>query len=305
MLAFIGRRIVVAVAVLVTISVLSFGFTNYAVDPAQALAGQGASASDIAALREAYGFDKPIHEQYLNWLAGALQGDLGQSYYQKRSVLDIVAERLPVTMTLGCFALLFALCLGVPAGVLAAVRPGSLLDKAALSVAVVGQAMPTFWFALLGMAIFSVTLGWLPASGSDDWRNFVLPVVSLGYYATPTIMRLTRSGMIDVLESDFIRTARAKGLSTRKVVLEHALPNAMLPVISVAAVQFGLMLGGSVVIETIFAMHGVGYLAWEAISRADIPVVQAIVLVMTLIFVVLTTASDVFTAWLDPRLRLK
>lgn len=305
MLTFIGRRLVVALAVLVTISILSFGFTNYAIDPAQALAGQGASASDIAALREAYGFDRPIYEQYISWLGGALQGDLGVSYYQRRSVLDIVAERLPVTVTLGFLALLFALCLGMPAGILAALRRGSMLDNIALAVAVVGQAMPTFWFALLGMALFSVTLGWLPASGSDDWRNFVLPVVSLGYYATPTIMRLTRSGMIEVFETDFIRTARAKGLPTWKVVLQHALPNAMLPVISVAAVQFGLMLGGSVVIETIFAMQGVGYLAWEAISRGDIPVVQAIVIVMTLIFVVLTTASDIVTAWLDPRVRLK
>jgi peptide/nickel transport system permease protein len=295
--------LVVGFAVLITISVLSFGFSNYAVDPAQALAGQGASAADVEAIREAYGLDRPIHERYVAWLAGALSGDLGISYHQKRSTVEIVAERLPVTMTLGCLALLFALCLGVPTGILAALRRGTWVDNAALTIAVVGQAMPSFWFALLGIVLFSVLLGWLPASGSETWLNFVLPAISLGYYATPTIMRLTRSGMIEVLESDFVRTAHAKGLPIGKVVLRHAFPNAMLPVVSIAAVQFGFMLGGSVVIETIFAMRGVGYLAWESISRADIPVVQAIVLVMALVYIVLTAVSDILIAWLDPRVR--
>jgi peptide/nickel transport system permease protein len=303
MLVFIGRRLVVGFAVLITISILSFGFSNYAVDPAEALAGQGASAADVDAIREAYGFDRPIHERYWTWLMGALSGDLGQSYYEKRGTTEIVAERLSVTMTLGCLALLFALCLGIPAGILAALHRGTWVDNAALAIAVVGQAMPSFWFALLGIVLFSVMLGWLPASGSENWQNFILPAVSLGYYATPTIMRLTRSGMIEVLESDFVRTAHAKGLPMGKVVLRHAFPNAMLPVVSIAAVQFGFMLGGSVVIETIFAMRGVGYLAWESISRADIPVVQAIVLVMALVYIVLTALSDILIAWLDPRVR--
>lgn len=304
MFAYAVRRMLLGLAVLLTISALSFGLTNGAVDPAQAIAGQGASVADVEAIRELNGFDRPVYVRYVRWLIGALHGDLGESYHQKKPVIEIVAERLPVTMTLGLLALLFSLVVGIPLGVIAALRPGSVIDNLALGFALVGQAMPTFWFALLGIVVFSVTLGWLPASGSDTWGQFVLPTVSLGYYATPTIMRLTRAGMVDVLESDYIRTARAKGLAPRKIIVVHALLNALLPVVSVAAVQFGFMLGGSVVIETVFAMRGVGYLAWESISRADIPVVQAIVLVMAVIYVLMTTLSDILTAWLDPRVRL-
>lgn len=304
MLNLIVKRCVVGLAVLLTISTLTFALVNSAVDPAQAVAGQGASYADVDAIRKLYGFDRPIYERYFTWLEGALQGDLGESYRQRRPVLEIVAERLPVTLSLGCIGLAISLVLGIPLGILAATRHGSIWDSLALGFAVFGQAMPSFWFALLSIVIFSVMLGWLPASGSDTWNQFILPGVTLGYFATPMIMRLTRSGMIDVLESDYIRTARAKGLPTSKIILRHSLLNALLPVVSVAAVQFGYMLGGSVVIETIFAMRGVGYLAWESISQADIPVVQALVLVMAVVYVVLTTASDILTAWLDPRVRL-
>lgn len=304
MVPYAIRRLLIGLAVLFTISVVSFALTNAATDPAQAIAGQGASASDVAIIRHQYGFDRPVYERYLAWLGRAVQGDLGLSFFQKRPVMEIIAERLPVTMTLGLLALTFAVVLGIPLGVLAGLRPGSRLDIAALTFAVVGQALPTFWFGLLGVVLFSVQLGWLPASGAGTWKHYVLPAVTLGYYATPTLMRLTRSGMIDVLRSDYIRTARAKGLSMPKVVFRHALLNAVLPVISVAAVQFGFMLGGSVVIETIFALPGVGYLAWEGISTADLPVVQSIVLVVSMLYVVLTTASDIFTAALDPRVRL-
>jgi peptide/nickel transport system permease protein len=219
-------------------------------------------------------------------------------------VVDIILERLPVTLKLGGLAFLFAVLLSVPLAIAAALRPNSWVDRLALTLALFGQAMPTFWFALLGIVIFSVNLQWLPASGSGTLKHFVLPAIALGYYAAPTIMRLTRAGMMDVLSSDYIRTARAKGLLEPTVVWKHALRNAILPVVSVAAVQLGFMLGGSVVIETIFAMQGVGYLAWESISLSDLPVAQAIVLMISLVYIVLTVAADALNAWLDPRIRI-
>jgi len=297
------KRVLMGVCVMFAISMLSFGLTNAATDPAQAIAGSGATAADIEAIRLAYGFDKPVVTRYVTWLRGALNGDLGESYRQKRSVVSVIMERLPVTMILGGLALCFALMLSIPLGIFAALHPNTWVDRISMALALVGQAMPTFWFALLGIVVFSVGLGWLPASGVSDWRGYVLPAMALGYYATPTLMRLTRSGMLEVLEADYIRTARAKGLSRSTVVVKHALRNAVLPVVSVAAVQFGYMLGGSVVIETIFALPGVGYLAWESISLADLPVVQAILLVVAVIYVLLTLASDILNAWLDPRVR--
>jgi peptide/nickel transport system permease protein len=167
-----------------------------------------------------------------------------------------------------------------------------------------GQAMPSFWLALLGIVVFSVMLGWLPASGSGTAAQFVLPAMTLGIYAVPPILRLTRSGMIEVLRADYIRTARAKGLHRPRVLVKHALRNAIVPVVSVASVQFGYLLGGSVVVETIFAMHGIGYLAWEAISNDDLPVIQALILVTAFFYVILTLLADMLNAWLDPRIRL-
>ena len=216
----------------------------------------------------------------------------------------LVAERMPTTMFLGAAAIGFALLLSIPLGVVAALKPNSWVDRLTLTIAVVGQAMPTFWFALLLMYLFGVTLKMLPISGGDTWQHFILPSIALGYYATPAIMRLTRSGMLEVLESDYIRTARAKGLRNASVLFKHALRNAVAPVVALAAVQLGFMLGGSVVIETIFAMNGLGYLAWQAISHNDFPVVQAVVLLISLVYIVLTLLADVANAWLDPRIRI-
>lgn len=303
MFAYALKRILVGALVMIAVSMITFTLTNTAVDPARAIAGEGATAEDVEAIRKAYGFDSSVVDRYGMWLGGAVRGDFGMSYRQKRPVLAVIVERMPVTLTLGCLAFAFALALALPLGIMAALRPNSWVDRLALGLALVGQAMPSFWFALLGIVLFSVTLGWLPASGSDTPASFVLPSIVLGYYAAPTIMRLTRAGMLDTMGTDYIRTARAKGLLPPRVVLKHALRNAVLPVVSVAAVQFGFMLGGSVVIETIFAMQGVGYLAWESISLSDLPVVQAIVLVMAIFYVLLTLAADLTNAWLDPRLR--
>jgi peptide/nickel transport system permease protein len=207
-------------------------------------------------------------------------------------------------MTLGGCALAFAVLLGVPMGVLAAVRPNTWVDRVALTISVIGQAMPSFFFGLILIIVFGVMLRWLPISGSSSWRHFILPSIALGYYATPAIMRLTRSGMLEVLASDYIRTAKAKGLRSGSVLFKHALRNAIIPVVSLLAVQFGFMLGGSLVIETIFAINGVGFLGYESIARADLPMVQAIVLLVSMFYVVLTFLADLFNAFLDPRIRV-
>ena len=304
MLAYAVRRLLLGVAILLFISALVFALTNLAVDPAIELAGEGASAADVAAVRQQYGLDRPAVIRYAAWLAATARGDFGTSTTQHRPVADAVIERLPVTFILGCLALAVSLLIALPLAVLSAMRPRSWIDRLALALATAGQAMPSFWLALLGILVFSVLLDWLPASGSGTAASFVMPALVLGFYATPPVLRLTRSGLIEVLRADYIRTARAKGLRPSIVLLKHALRNAVIPVVSVAAVQFGYLLGGSVVIETVFAMNGIGYLAWQAVSNGDIPVVEALVLVTALIYVVLTLLADLLNAWLDPRIRL-
>lgn len=303
MLAYILKRLALGLLVMLAVSTIVFTLTNVAADPARTIAGEGATAADVEAARVAYGFDRPIAVRYAEWLADVAQGDLGTSYRQRRPVADVVAERLPVTLSLGMAAFALALAISLPLGLLAGLRENTWVDRLALLIALVGQAMPTFWFALLGMVVFVVMLGWLPASGSDTWRHFILPSVVLAYYATPTLMRLTRAGVIEVMKSDYIRTARAKGLRPSKVVLKHAMRNATLPLVSVAAVQLGFMLGGSIVVETIFAMRGLGYLAWESITFSDLPIIQAVVLLIAGIYVLLTLGADILNAWLDPRMR--
>ena len=304
MIGYFVRRAGLAALVALTVSLVCFLLVNLSTDVATAMAGEGATAEAIDTIRKQYGLDRPLPVQYLEWLGKAVVGDFGESLYFRTSVSAIVAERMPVTLGLGAAAILFALTLSVPLGVVAALRPNSWIDRLTLTIAVVGQAMPSFWFALLLMFLFGVTLKVLPISGSDTWQHFVLPAIALGYYATPAIMRLTRSGMLEVLGSDYIRTARAKGLRPASVLFKHALRNAIAPVVALSAVQLGFMLGGSVVIETVFALHGVGYLAWESIAHNDFPVVQAIVLLISLFYIVLTLLADLANAWLDPRIRI-
>jgi len=303
-LAYLFKRLISALLVALTVSAITFSMTFLTGDPAITLGGETATQEDLATIREFYGYDKPIPVQFFNWLGNAVQGDLGHSHYLNQPVATEIFTRLPTTMTLGFCALLFALVLAIPLGVVAAIRPNSLLDRIALGVAVVGQAMPSFWFALTMMLWFSINWGILPVSGTDTWAHFVMPSIALGYYITPGVMRLTRAGMLEVLQSDYIRTARAKGVSRFSLLFKHALRNAIIPVVSLAAVQFGFMLGGSIVIETIFAINGLGFLAWESIQRADLPMMQAIVLILSLFYIMLTYFADAMNAWLDPRIRV-
>ncbi|MBO6519408.1 MAG: ABC transporter permease [Rhodospirillales bacterium] len=304
MLIYALKRLSIALLVAITVSLLTFSMIYLSGDPAIALAGESATQQDIENIRKVYGYDRPIIVQYAAWLGNALQGNLGHSHYLKTEVSNVIFDRLPVTMTLGACALSFALALSIPLGVLAAMRPNTLVDRFALTLAVIGQALPSFWFALIMIFLFGVSLRWLPITGSASWLNFVMPSIALGYYVTPAVMRLTRAGMIEVLSSDYIRTARAKGLRPGVVLFKHALRNAIIPVVSLAAVQFGFMLGGSIVIETIFAINGLGQLAWESILRADLPMMQAIVLVLSCFYIVLTFVADLLNAFLDPRIRV-
>ncbi|SDG52389.1 MULTISPECIES: ABC transporter permease [Bosea] len=305
MASFALKRILVAVLVAFTVSVVSFTVLRLSADLAQALAGEGASSEQVEQIRISYGLDRPLALQYLDWLGNIIRGDLGESYYFKQPVSALILERVPVTFTVATLAIGLALLLAIPLGICAALNRNSWLDRLCLTTAVVGQAVPSFWLALMLIYIFGLHWQWLPLSGSEEWQGFILPIIVLAYYAMPAIMRLTRAGMIEVLHADYIRTARAKGLSLRAIVTTHALRNALMPVVALAAVQFGFLLGGSTVVETVFALHGVGYLSWESIQRADFPVVQSIVLMFSMIFVVLTLASDLLNAAIDPRVRLQ
>ncbi len=303
MLQFILKRLGLAVLVALTVSFISFSLLFLSGDPAAALAGETASGEDIEALRRVYGFDRPMLVQYGEWLWQALQGNFGESYYFKLPVASLIADRLSVTMTLGVCGITFALLTAVPLGVAAAIKPNSLIDRVALFLSVAGQAMPSFWFGLILIVLFGIQLGWLPPSGASTWRHFIMPTIVLGYYAMPAIMRLTRAGMLEVLNSDYIRTARAKGAGEGRVLFKHALRNAIIPVVSLAAVQMGFMLGGSIVVESVFALHGAGYLAWESIARNDLPTVQALILIFSMFYIIFTFLADVLNAWLDPRMR--
>jgi peptide/nickel transport system permease protein len=304
MLIYLAKRLFMTVLVIVVTSVIAFLLVHLSGDPAAAMAGEGATQADIEAVRVTYGFDRPIYVQYLDWAGRVLTGDLGRSTYLRADVTDVLATHIPVTATLGACALLFALGLSIPLGVFAALRPNTFIDRISLWLAVAGQALPSFLFALGLIYLFGLYLRWLPISGSDSWLNYLMPSVALGYYATPAIMRLTRSGMLDVLQSDHVRTARAYGLSPWRVVIRHGLRHAVVPVVSLAAVQLGFMLGGSIVIETIFSLKGIGHLAWESIQRADIEVIQAILLVIATAYAVLTLLADLLNAALDPRIRI-
>lgn len=303
MLGFLARRGVVALCVCVAVSMLSFSLMFLTGDPAIAIAGGGGSAADAEAIRIAYGFDRPVLVQYLDWVGSALTGDFGRSIYFDIPVSEIIGNRIPVTLKLGIMAFLVAATVAVPLGIAAAMRQGGIVDRIALLLAVTGQAIPSFWLGLMAIVVFGVWWNLVPISGADEWQGYILPVIVLSYYAMPAMMRITRSGMIDVLQTDYIRTARAKGLPMRLVIGRHALKNAILPLVSLAAVQLGLLLSGSIVIESVFALNGLGRLAWELLLRSDLPVVQAIILILSLIYVVLTTLSDIVNAMLDPRLR--
>lgn len=303
MILFLLRRAAVALLVCCAVLIFAFALTRLAGDLAISIAGPNATAQDIEVVRKAYGLDRPLVEQFFDWVGRAAVGDFGQSYFYKERVAKLIFDRLPITMTLGLVGLTIALVVALPLGIIAALNEGRLIDRLISLVALLGQALPSFWLGLLLMITLGLHLGVLPISGTGSWEHFVMPGIVLSFSAIPALMRLTRSGMIDAMAADYIRTARAKGLSRGSIILKHAARNAAMPVVSIAAVQLGFMLGGSIVIETVFALHGVGFLAWESISKNDFPTVQAIVLLLAMIYTALTLFADLLNAVLDPRLR--
>ncbi len=303
MLRFFVRRLIVALLVAATVVTLAFMLTRLSGDLAISIAGPNATQQDVEQVRRAYGLDRPLVVQFFDWVGRAALGDFGESYFFKQRVASLIGERMPVTVTLGLVGLVIALVVSLPLGILAAVRENTAFDRAVQFVALIGQAMPSFWLGLLLMITLGLHLGWLPISGTGSWEHYVMPGIVLAFSAIPALTRLTRSGMIQALSSDYIRTARAKGLSRVSILLKHALRNAAIPVVAIAAVQLGFMLGGSIVIESVFALHGVGFLAWESIGKNDFPVVQAVVLVLAVIYIGLTMLADLMNAVLDPRLR--
>ena len=332
LLATLARRLVVAVPILLIVSVLLFvALRILPVDPAAMSMPPNATRAEIEAARHAMRLDRPLPEQYAVWLDAAVHGDFGTSIHLRRPVLPLVAEALPATVELGVCAILFAMILGLPLGVIAAVRRGSPFDYGLMGMSVTGASMPIFWWGLMMILVFSVALGWTPVSGrisdafyvepwsgfmlidcnySDDagacasaWGHLILPMIVLGTIPLATIARMTRSSMLEVLNEDYIRTARAKGLNVGRVVIVHALRNALIPVVTVIGLSVSGLLGGAILTETIFSWPGVGHWLVESIQRRDYPVLQGGTLLVAILVIVVNLGVDLTYGFLNPRIR--
>jgi peptide/nickel transport system permease protein len=305
MRVYLIRRLLQSLLVLLGVSFVVFLILHLTGDPAAVLLPPEASAEDIRRFRQAMGFDDPFLVQYGRFLRGALQGDFGNSIRHGEPAFALVLERMPATFELAGAALLVALCLAIPAGIVSAVRRNTPVDYVATVVALFGQSMPTFWLGIMLILIFSVNLNLLPSSGRGGLEHLIMPALTLGLFTTARITRLTRSGMLDVLNQDYIRTARAKGVGDPPVVWKHALKNAAIPIVTIVGIELGTLLGGSVITETIFAWPGVGRLSVQAIYNRDYPVVQAAVFLLASTFVLVNLVVDVIYTYLDPRIRLR
>ena len=304
MLRFIAGRLIVVLSVGLTLSIVTFFLLNYVIDPAQAIAGEDALFEEIEQIREQYGFDRSITVRYFEWFTGIFQGDLGESYYWNKPVISLLVDRAPETITLALMSVSVTILISIPLGIMAALNPNSLIDRIALGIAVTAQAVPNFWLGLIMILIFALAFPIFPVSGDKTLFHFVLPSIVLGASSVPAVMRLMRTGLLDVLNADYIRTARSSGFYGWRLIFNHALRNALLPVVSVLAVQLGNKFGGSVITESVFAINGLGRLALESILGADIPTVQILVFVFAIIFLFFNLLADILNAYLDPRLRL-
>jgi peptide/nickel transport system permease protein len=312
MLSLIGRRLVQLLPTLFLVSVLIFLLQQLLPgDPATVMAGEENDPETIAQIRRQYRLDQPIPIQYLYWIRGVLTGDFGESMRLKAPVLDLIVQKLPVTLQLASMAMLIALVIGVSAGIVSAVKKGTALDYAVNVLSLWGISTPNFWLGIMMIYLFAVTLGWLPASGYvspfEDWRQSlattIMPAFVLGKSIAGVIMRHTRSAMLQALQSDYVRTARAKGLSERKVVLKHAMRNALTPVITLGALEFGTLLSGAVLTEQIFTIPGFGKLIVDAVFNRDYAVVQGVVLVTATTYILLNLLADLGYILVNPRLR--
>jgi len=300
---YVARKVFHTLFVALGVITLVFVALRMSGDPASAMLPGDASVEETIALRRTLGLDRPLYAQYASFLGSAITGDFGTSFRHQQPAFELVLERLPATLELAFAALVLALLVALPLGILAAVYRGGPVDVAAMVFAVIGQATPYFWMGIMLILIVAVQLDWLPTSGRGGVERLILPAITLGTHFAASLARLTRTSMLEVLGQNFVTTARAKGLSERSVILAHVLKNAAVPVVTLIGLQFGTLLGGAVVTETIFAWPGVGRLAVQSIFVRDYPVVQAGVLVLALTFVALNLLVDLLYGWLDPRIR--
>ena len=303
---FIAVRALQSLLAILVMSVIVFGLARISGNPLDVMLPIEAVPEDYERLEKHWGLDKPLPEQYFIFITKALQGDFGQSLkYQGQSAMGLVVERLPATLELALSALFVSAILALPIGVLAAVAKGSKWDTAAKIIALLGQSLPTFWLGIVLMWCFAVLLDWLPASGSGTWKHLILPAIALGWFQVAAIMRLVRSSMLDVLDSEFVKLARVKGISEGKVVWKHCLRNAGIAPLTYFAIIAGSLLTGSVVIETVFTWPGVGLLVVDAVRSRDFQVVQAVVILFAGIFILCNLLVDIMYAYLDPRIRVQ
>ncbi len=305
-LDYVLRRLLWAIPLLLLASLVVFLLLHLTPgDPVRLMLGEQASQAQVAAVRATLGLDRPLPEQYVRFVGRALQGDLGMSIRASRPTTELILLALPATLELAGAALALALLVGIPIGILAALRPGSLFDNVALFLALLGQSVPSFWLGLTLIYLFALQWQVLPTSGRGEWKQLILPACALAPFLMGMLIRITRTSFIDVLRGDYIRTAYAKGLGRSRVVVGHALKNAMLPVVTVIGLQTGALLGGAVITETVFGWPGVGQLAVNALYNRDYPVVQAVVLISAVVFILINLVVDLLYAMLDPRIRYR
>ena len=304
MARFLSHRLAQAVAILFGVALVTFLLLHgLPADPAALVAGRSANAQMIANVRHQLGLDLPLPEQFWRYLTGLMRGDLGRSYIQRSEVASLIVARIPATLVLMVAGIVVEVALGLAFGILAAVRRNGLADRAVMTLAFVGVSAPQFVVALLLLYVFAATLGWFPMSGFGTPAHVVLPALTLGLLGAGWYARMVRSTMIDVLNQDYIRTARAKGLSLRRVILRHALPNALLPIVAMIGIDIGQFMGGVVVVEAVYGWPGIGQLAWQAIQQADVPIIMGVTLVSSLAIVSANLLADAVAPTLDPRIR--
>ena len=304
MLTVLVRRVVRLVVVLAGVSLVTFAILHVSGDPVSLMMPE-APESDRAALRLAMGFNEPLPVQFVRFLANTARGDFGNSFFHRAPALPLVLERMPTTLLLTVLALGLSLVIALPVGILSAVRRNSLFDHGATFVVFLGTSMPVFWTGIMLIILFAVQLRLLPVSGWESWAALVLPTLTLATFSTPLLLRIVRSSMLEVISLDYVRTARAKGVSERIVIWHHALINAALPLVTVAGLQFGILLGGAIVTETVFAVPGLGRLIVSAIRQLDFPIVQAGVFVVALLVVLVNFAVDLLYLYLNPQIRVR
>ncbi len=303
MRAYIANRLLQTVVVIIGISMIAFTITYLVGDPLAVLLPLDAPKEQREVFRHALGLDQPLPVQYYHFVARVATGNFGDSYVIHKPAYELIFERMPATLLLTFSGLLVALMIAVPLGILAAYHKNSWIDNLSTVIAVAGSAMPIYWLGLMLIILFGVRLRWLPPSGYGSWQNLIMPAFTLGFHSSAIIARLTRSSMLEVLRQEYVVTARAKGLSQRVVILQHALRNALLPVVTIVGLQFGYLLGGAVIIETVFARQGVGQLIVSGILQRDVPLVQGMVFFLSVIFVICNLLVDISYAVLDPRIR--